>query len=122
MSDDDAEIRRSPKKHKRSVLPSDAAKNIIKNKDPKNSKNANPKKRSDKETTEVGKNDNGPKKTKASNALGITNESDEFDGDNFEPDAGKKAIPYTINLRNEWRKDPEKILAAQKKKMPKSGI
>ena len=35
MSDDDEEIRTSPRKHKRSVLPSDAAKTIMKNKEQK---------------------------------------------------------------------------------------
>jgi hypothetical protein len=128
MSDDDAEIRRSPKKHKRSVLPSDAAKTIIKNKEQKNNKNVHPKTRAEKASKEVGKHNNDPHKTKASNALGITNESEESDGDNFEPDTDKKAKSagealldaYAksgggIKLRNESRKRPEYILEAKKK-------
>ena len=35
MSDDEQDIRRSPKKQKRSIMPSDAAKNIMKNKEQK---------------------------------------------------------------------------------------
>ncbi len=115
MSDDDQDIRRSPKKHKRSVVPSDVAKNIMKNKEQKNSKTANPKTRTERARKEIGKKDNDRNKTKAPNALGITKESEESEGDNFEPDAVKKALPYTINLRNERRKDSEKILKAQKR-------
>jgi hypothetical protein len=110
-------------------MPSDAAKTIMKNKEQKNSKNANPKTRAEKARKEVRKNDNDPNKTKASNALGITNESEESDGDNFEPDTEKKAkcageallnafakSGGAIKLRNELRQNPEKILEAQKKR------
>jgi hypothetical protein len=115
MADDDKGNRTSPRKHKRSGSASDAAKNIVKNKEAKNNKNANPKKRSDKDATEVGTNDNGPNKAKGSNALGITNESDESNGDNFEQDAEKKEQDAR-KRRKELRQNPEKMLEAQKTK------
>jgi hypothetical protein len=88
---EDEGIRSSPRKHSRPVSAADAAKNIVKNKETKKSKNSHSKKHSAKDKTEVGKNDNDPKKSNPTNALGITNESEESDADNFEPDAEKKA-------------------------------
>ncbi len=61
MSEDEG-IKRSPRKHQRSVSASDAAKNIIKNKEPNKTKRTHPKICSDKDKTEVGKNGNDPKK------------------------------------------------------------